>query len=130
MSQILLHAMAKASASANVPMLLVTLDNPAYEPDIEARLQEEDESFNPICFENDMRMLAHSANIFHLGLQSVFRRSYLTDGKILHGSDGHWNYAGHRLVADALAKKVAEILRIDAERSTAFRTHTDRNVHV
>src|SRR5688572_5202073 len=130
MNQILLQAMAKFASSANVPMLLVTVDNPAYQTDIEAGLQEEDESFNPACFENDMRQLALSVNIVHLGLQSVFRRAYLTDGVTLHGKDGHWNYAGHRLVADALAKKLAEILQVNAERSTALHTRIDGRVNV
>lgn len=123
-NQILLRAMAEFASAAKVPMLLVTLDNPAYQPEVEARLQEDDTSFNSTCFETDMRLLVQSVNIFHLGLQSVFRRAYLTDGKSLHGSDGHWNYAGHSIVADALAKRLAEILPQDSKRFSGIQ-HID-----
>jgi lysophospholipase L1-like esterase len=124
MNERLLRAMAVFASSAKLPMLLVTLDNPAYRPEIEAQFREADPSFDPGCFENDMRLLAQSINIYHLGLQTVFRRAYQTDGKSLHWNGGHWNYAGHRIVAEALAQELAEVLR---DRTTGIDGSRDNN---
>ena len=38
----------------------MTLDNPAYEPQVTEKIRHEVPSFDPYCIENDMAQVAHS----------------------------------------------------------------------
>ncbi len=53
-------------------------------------------------------------NIEYLGLQRIFRQYYNTSGTFLHwkvGEEyGHWNYQGHKLVANTLSNKLKSIV--------------------
>lgn len=75
-----------------------------------ARYRNIDESFDPAWFEDDLARLADSVDAGYLGLQRVFARRYAATGRPLHWA--HWNYEGHRVVAEALTGAIAE--RIDA----------------
>ena len=55
-----------------------------------------------------MGSYAAPLNIEYLGLQRIFRQAYENVGVPLHWN--HWNYEGHKVVADALAEKLKPIL--------------------
>ena len=84
--------------------MLVTINTPAYIPEVEAKYRDMDASFNADFFEDDLRKFAASINIDYLGLQKIFRASHETKGIPLHW--GHWNYQGHQAVGKALADKL------------------------
>ncbi|MFH1502034.1 MAG: hypothetical protein ABIG03_03210 [Candidatus Eisenbacteria bacterium] len=44
----------------------------------------------------------------YLGLHEAFESSWREDGVPLHW--GHWNYAGHRVVAGALSDRLRSLL--------------------
>ncbi|OOP57117.1 MAG: hypothetical protein AYP45_05355 [Candidatus Brocadia carolinensis] len=67
-----------------------------------------DPTFNANFFEDDMQEYAKSLGIEYLGLQKIFRQVYEKTGISLHWS--HWNYEGHKVVADILSKKLRTIL--------------------
>ena len=107
--------------------MLVTIDIPAYVIGIEKQLNLIDATFDANFFENDLRDFARSIDIEYLGLQKVFRESFeksglffhwnhlsyeehITDSKILVRHLGHWNYEGHKVVANALTNKIKSII--------------------
>jgi hypothetical protein len=67
-----------------------------------------DPSFDPDFLEEDLGAFADSIGIDFLGLQKPFRRSYEKTGEALDW--GHWNYHGHRFVAELLTAKLEEMI--------------------
>ena len=87
-----------------IPFVLVTLDNPAYEPQAAEKMRHEAPSFDPYRIENDMAQVAQGAGVYHLGMQSVFAEAYSRNKIDLHWPvDGHWNVAGNQIAGQALA---------------------------
>jgi len=103
LNQRLILEIAAESRRAGSDFALFTLDNPAFRPAVADSLKEVDPSFDSRCFERALGALADEHGFPHVGLQSVFERVYRQREESMHfGDDGHWNYAGHHAVADAL----------------------------
>ena len=92
-----------------VEFLLVSINTKAYQPMVEKRYKDLDPSFQATFFEDDLRSFSESRNIEYLGLHRIFNQSYIKDGKSLQW--GHWNYNGHRVVADTLVAKLAPLIK-------------------
>jgi hypothetical protein len=89
-------------------MLLVTIDSVGWKISDEQCLQSKDATFNPFYYEDELRTIALAENIQYLGLQREFRKDWEKNRRELHW--GHWNYEGHRFVAELLAEKIKTIL--------------------
>jgi len=114
LSKRLIRAMADYCNERNIRLMLVTIDTPAYLPEMEAKNKDMDASFNANFFEDDLKKFAASINIDYLGLQRIFRESY--EKKKVHLHWGHWNYQGHQVVGKALADKLRSIIEREAVR--------------
>lgn len=129
----LVAAMIRACSERGIRFLLVAIDTPAYLPRVERRLKSADSTFRFGFFDEDLAELATSAGAGFLGLDTAFRARYLADGAELHfakgnpppprvpgnlGHPGHWNYAGHRVVAGLLADKLRSMAAIPEVRSS------------
>jgi len=100
LTKTLIEAMSDCCRQNGVRFVVVSLDIPAYLPENEKAFASIDSTFNPNFFDDDMRAFAESLDIDYLGLERAFRQAYEEKGVPLHWA--HWNYAGHRLVADML----------------------------
>lgn len=98
LTKALMKAMAAYCKERKIPFLLVCIDTAFMNPPA-------DENF----FEEDLRKYALKLGIEYIGLQKIVRRSYDEKKTPLHFG-GHWNYEGHRVVADLLAKKLKGVL--------------------
>ena len=87
--------------------MLVCMDIDAYLSSVERQYMDIDSTFNQYYFEDDLDRLSDSLGIAYLGLQRIFKEYYDRSGKPLHR--GHWNYEGHRIVANALAGKLRTV---------------------
>ena len=83
----------------NMHFLLVCMPD-AYKSDEINRLLSIDPAFDKRFFEKDLKQFADSLQIDFLSLQEPFEQA-AADGDDLRWV--HWNYAGHRLVADELS---------------------------
>lgn len=115
LNKILIKTMSEYCKEEGMQFVLVTLDIPAYIPKVESQLTLIDSTFNTNFFEDDLKDFAKSINIEYFGLQRVFRQFFnKTDIYLRWGKDwkswGHWNYEGHKVVANALADKLEAIL--------------------
>ena len=99
----LIKAMAKFCGENGIKFMLVCCDIYFNKENLKY-LTNMDPTFNPKYFENDMMEFAKSINVEYLGLQSIFMQAYEKENISYHWN--HWNYAGHKLVADALEKKL------------------------
>jgi len=88
--------------------MLVTLDIQAYIPEVEKKYKLIDSTFNADFLEDDLRAFAKSINVVYLGLQRIFRQSFENMGVSLHWE--HWNYEGHKVVANALTEKLKSFI--------------------
>lgn len=104
----LIKAMAKWCGDIDIKFMLVCCDIYINRENIKY-LTNIDPTFNPKYFENDMMKFARSLNIEYLGLQSIFMQAYEKETIKYHWN--HWNYAGHKLVADALEKILISNIR-------------------
>jgi hypothetical protein len=84
--------------------MLVCMDIDAYCAPVEQLYRDVDSSFNQNYFEDDLARFSDSLQIPYLGLQRIFHEYYSRSQRSLHW--GHWNYEGHRIVADALAARL------------------------
>ncbi len=111
----LITEMAFLCRSKGIRFVLAVNDNPAYLPEAEEKYRTLDDSFDPDFFEKDLRDFAASLGIGFIGLQTPFKEEYRKNRTELHfpaGKEeeetgltyyvGHWNYAGHELVARSL----------------------------
>ncbi len=73
-----------------------------------SRYSEIDATFDSMFYDHDLASFADSLRCEHLGLQGAFEGHWGEGGGALHW--GHWNYAGHRLVASALVAKLEAAL--------------------
>lgn len=67
-----------------------------------------DDTFDARFFERDLAKLSKQLGIRYVGLQTPFEDYNEGTGRALHWK--HWNYEGHRLVADILADRLAPIV--------------------
>jgi len=109
LNKILIKAMAKYCKEKKILFMLVTVDIPnIYTPEGERKYKTIDSTFDAYFFENDLENYATSLNIEYLGLQRIFRQAYEKNSVPLHWF--HWNYEGHKVIANALAEKLKPIL--------------------
>lgn len=108
LNKILIKAMSDYSKEKGIRFMLVTIDIPSYIPEIEKRYKYIDLTFDANFFEDDLRSYAGLLKIEYIGLQRIFRQFYENTGVPLHW--GHWNYEGHKVVANALADKLESII--------------------
>jgi hypothetical protein len=88
---------------------------------VEERLKAIDSTFRFGFFDEDLAQLAAGSGAQFLGLSALFHARYIERGEELHfsrtlpgdagivgnlGHPGHWNYAGHRYVAELLSAKL------------------------
>ena len=121
----LIATMIRFSAQRNIAFLLVALDTPAYVPRVEERLKAIDSSFRFSFFDEDLAQFAAGSGAQFLGLSALFRARYVERGNELHfsqtfqgdgdivgnlGHAGHWDYVGHRYVAELLSAKLQAIV--------------------
>ncbi len=117
----LIATMIRISAQRKIALLLVAIDTPAYLPLVEERLKAIDSTFRFDFFDEDLAQFAAGSGAQFLGLSALFRARYAERGEELHfsrdlpadggivgnlGHAGHWNYAGHRYVAELLSAKL------------------------
>lgn len=105
----LIMAMSDYSKERGMKFVLVSLNMRYYIPELEKELTIVDPTFNVNFFEDDLRDFARSHDMDYLGLQRIFRESYQKIGSALHWA--HWNYQGHKVVADALTDKLTGIIQ-------------------
>lgn len=98
----LIKEMASVCQKNGIQMVLVVTDTDAYQPLVGKKYKDIDPSFDPNFFEDNLKSLAKKLGIGFLGLQRIFHADYQKNGKKLHW--GHWNYDGHKTVADAIVK--------------------------
>jgi lysophospholipase L1-like esterase len=108
LSKVLIKNMARFTHEKGVRFMLVTIDIPAYMPEVEKQYTSIDSTFDSNFFEDNLNNFATSLNIEYLGLQRIFKQYYENTGVPLHWS--HWNYEGHKVVANALADKMEPII--------------------
>jgi len=104
LTKALIRAMADFCREQGVLFMLVALNTRAYHPDVEKELRGVDPTFDPFFFDRDLGAFAQEQGIPFLGLQEVFRTDFVANGEPLLW--GHWNYRGHRIVADALVERL------------------------
>jgi lysophospholipase L1-like esterase len=88
----------------NGPIMLVCT-NWTYTTEDIAHYTSIDPSFDPRFFERDLAGLAEGVGMDYVELQTVFEAYYRENLEPLHWQ--HWNYAGHRVVADVLTEALS-----------------------
>lgn len=106
----LIRDMAQICARDGRRFVLVCTDW-MYRADIIGRKQSIDATFDPDFFDRDLAALADSVGAEYVGLQDIFAQQYAEQGRPLHWV--HWNYEGHRIVADALVRKLLPMMEIE-----------------
>ena len=101
----LIARMVEFCKDRNTEFLLVCMPDAYHADDITA-LQNIDPGFDRQFFERDLRNLAASLQVHFLSLQEPFERA-AAQGQDLRWV--HWNYAGHRLVAEELSSQLGSI---------------------
>lgn len=107
LNKMLIKAMSEYCKGEGLKFILVTIDND-YIPKSEEKHKAIDPTFDANYFEDDLKNYATILNIEYLGLQRIFRQAYENNGIPLHW--GHWNYQGHKLVANVLADKLKSVV--------------------
>lgn len=103
LNQRLLAEMATRCERDGVPLILMC-GPAAYRTGAIERWRRADPSFEPDAIESALRTWAREHEVGFVGLQSLFRRRYASEGGDLTWS--HLNYAGHRVAAVALQARV------------------------
>ncbi len=104
----LIKTMSDYCKEKGMEFMLVTINTPAYIPEVENEFKKIDPTFSANYFEDDLSNFAESLGAEALGLQSIFREHYRNNGLALHWA--HWNYEGHEVVAGALSNKLRSAL--------------------
>jgi len=92
-------------------LVLVCAETDAYIPEVEKIDRNIDPTFNPDFFESDLENYAKSLGIEFFGLQKAFRKEYKKNQTLLRWS--HWNYEGHKLVAQTLIEKLTPTIPLN-----------------
>jgi hypothetical protein len=128
----LIREMADFCREHKIPFMLVSIDLPAYVPQMEKEFKELDPAFDRLFFDKDLESFSRELNIPFLGLEKIFEAHYRQHQKALHfepaagqeknagfweyGSHGgHWNEAGHQVVAEALSRALPQALKGSSE---------------
>jgi hypothetical protein len=103
--------MANHCKKRNIEFMLVCCDV-YFGPEVEDNYKKADPTFNPYFFEEDLKNAAESMGVAFLGLQGLFWESCVEKNIPCHwGKDGHWNYAGHKLVAEHLVRSLRPLIQ-------------------
>jgi lysophospholipase L1-like esterase len=103
----LIEEMARVCAREDCRFVLVCTDYMYKAADID-RARAIDPTFDAGFFDRDLSALADSLGVDYIGLQDVFAKRFSENGRPLHWA--HWNYEGHRVVADTLSHALAPML--------------------
>ena len=110
----LIRAMAEFCSAHAMSLMLVSMGLPTYIPDEERKMLERDSTFTSTFFDDDLQRYADSLGIAFVGLQRSSRDFYRETGKTLQwgtaAEAGHWNYDGHRFVAEQLTAGIWPLL--------------------
>lgn len=109
LNKMLIKTMAKYCNKKGIQFMLININDTTYIPEIEEKYKFIDATFNANYFDDDLYRYAKLLNIEYLGLQKLFRRTYIETGVELNW--GHWNYEGHKTVANALSNKLIQIIK-------------------
>lgn len=116
LAKTLIKAIAERCQERGAKFLLVTVDLPAYMPQVEKEFQSVVPSYDGNFFEDDLGEFAESIGAECLGLQRLLRKAYEAQGTEFHWETwGHWNYKGHEIVADAFAEKLESMIKSSEE---------------
>ena len=114
LNKALMKAMSEYCNERDIRFMIVCTNTGAYIPEKADEFATVDATFNANFFEDDLKNFAGLLGVEYLGLQREFSSFYERNRIPLHW--GHWNYEGHRVVADALANKLSLILKPNANR--------------
>ena len=113
LNKILIKKMVEYCKKKNIQFLLVTINLDAYISEKDEKYKVIDVSFDANYFDDDLNNFAKTLHIGHFGLQRIFSKYYKDTGNLLHWGEkdnqGHWNYEGHKVVADALTDGLSQI---------------------
>lgn len=107
LNKLLIKEMAEFCAERGIRFLLISACA-VYKTEDQDRKREIDPTFKPDFFDEDLRAFADSLHIEFLGLHQPFEDHYRRTKRSL--TWGHWNYEGHRVVADELAGKMESMV--------------------
>jgi hypothetical protein len=103
----LIRNMAEFCRARAISLMLVSMQLPTYKPEEERKVLEDDPTFTSTFFDDDLQKYTDSLGIAFVGLHRSSREFYRVTGKTLQwgsaDNPGHWNYDGHRFVAEQLA---------------------------
>jgi hypothetical protein len=108
LNKLLIKKMVEFCTHRGILFMLVTVNTKTYVPAIEANHVSIDPTFNSNFFDDDLQEYAKSLGIDFLGLQHIFSTHNKKFNIPLQW--GHWNYEGHKLVANALSAKLEMII--------------------
>jgi hypothetical protein len=110
----LLRAMVGFCRERSIRFMLVSTELPTYVPEVEQKILAGEKTFNSMFFDDDMNAFADSLGIAFLGLHRRACEFYKEHGVHLSWptdiQGGHWNYQGHRFVADQIQRKMESVL--------------------
>ncbi|MEM9623066.1 MAG: hypothetical protein AAF993_15550, partial [Pseudomonadota bacterium] len=119
----LLREIAARCAEEGAEFLLVNIPF-VYHPQQVEELRNINATFDPRYFDRDLGAFAEAEYMHYLGLQAPFEDRLSQTGESLNWgkwNQGHWNYAGHRLVADLLQERIQQLTALQP--STAAQQH-------
>ena len=109
-SKYLIEKMLSFCKEEEIVFVLMGLDDVYATEDIEYYVSQ-NPSFNPSYFDSDLALFSQSQGIEYIGLQAPFQHAYLEKKALLHFENlGHWNYNGHKLVAETILQKLHQLL--------------------
>jgi hypothetical protein len=107
LNKLLINEMANFCKQRGIRFMLICA-TAVYKTEDQERKRKIDPSFNADFFDKDLRTFAESLHIDYLGLHKPFESHYRNTKRSLNW--GHWNYEGHRVVADELSRKLENML--------------------
>ncbi len=126
LSKRLLADMARLGRAHRARFMLVNIDLPSYLPEAAQKFKSVNPTFNPDFFDEDLAAFAAKEGMLFIGLEEIFRQKAQEIGRPLHfkywdaigikgyweygAHTGHWNEAGHALVAGQLVEKIQPLL--------------------
>lgn len=110
LNKLLIKAMSDYCKKRGIRFMLVTTNISTY-------VYTPPKTFNPIFFEEDLGEYASLLDIDYMGLQSIFAEYFANTGQFLDFSKGygHWNYLGHKIVAETLVNKLNDIIYLQGK---------------
>jgi hypothetical protein len=107
LNKLLIKEMAEYCRIREITFLLICA-SPVYQTEDISRREKVDSTFRADFFDADLKVHADSLQIEYLGLHDGFKSYYEETGRSLNWA--HWNYAGHRVAAGELSRKLSGIL--------------------